>query len=209
MGHTIEVIGKQAKVFPIQYIPSKENIADIATRSETLVSTIGQNSTWQLGTNWLSQPRKNWPATRSFIKEELPDIECKNPIRILVSTSQLKNYRCPFVINALKSCNDYYDALAKVTKNILDFSSKLASFKSSHKLIERHTILNPEASHRAWSLLFEDAMGETDLLFFQGELRNFEHTSRTIEGINRTIHVTTGRLSGAAVSAMSGQITYF
>merc|ERR1712089_3068 len=203
--HTIEVIGKQAKVFPIQYIPSKENIADIATRSETLVSTIGPNSIWQIGPTWLSQPRKNWPATRSFIKEELPDIECKNPIRILVSTSQFKNYRCPFVINALKSCNDYYEALAKVTKNIIDFNSRLASFRSSHKLLQGHTILNSEASHRAWSLLFEDAMGETDLLFSQGELKNFEGTSRTIEGINRTIHVITGRLSGAAVSAISGQ----
>merc|ERR1712112_413313 len=143
----------------------------------------------------VTKPRIEWPATRSFIKEELPDIECKNLIRILVSTNKVNNYRCPFVINALKSCNDYYDALAKVTKNILDFNSKLASFKSSHNLKEKHTILNSEASHRAWSLLFEDAMGETDLLFSQGELKNFEHTSRTIDGINRTIHVTTGRLS--------------
>merc|ERR1712163_105962 len=203
--HTLEVIGKQAKVHPIQYIPSKENIADIATRSETQVSTLGPNSIWQLGPAWLSKPSKDWSATRSFIKEELPDIECKNPIRILVSTNQIKAYRCPFVINALKSCNDYYDALAKVTKNILDFSSKLASFKSSHNLKEKHTIVNSEASHRAWSLLFEDAMGETDLLFSQGELKNFEHTSRTIEGMNRTIHVTTGRFSGAAVYVMSGQ----
>merc|ERR1711867_145653 len=202
---TIEVIGKQAKVFPIQHIPSKENIADIATRSETLVSTIGPNSIWQLGPAWLSQPRKHWPVTRSFIKEELLDIECKNPIRILVSTSQVNNYRCPFVINALKSCNDYYEALAKVTRNLLDVNSKLASFKSSHKLLEGHTMLNSEASHRAWSLLFKDAMGETDLLFSQGELKNFEHTSRTIQGINRKIHVTTGRLSGTAVSAMLGQ----
>ena len=48
-------------------------------------------------------------------------------------------------------------------------------------------------------------MGETDLLFSQGELKNFKHTSRTIQGINRTIHLTTGRLSSAAVSAMTGQ----
>jgi len=199
------LLGKQAKVFPFQNIPSKENIADITTRSETQVSTLGPNSIWQLGPAWLSKPRKDWPATRSFIKEELPDIECKNPIRILVSTNQVNNYRCPFVINALKSCNDYYDALAKVTKNLLDVNSKLASFKSSHRLLEGHIMQNSEASHRAWSLLFEDAMGETDLLFSQGELKNFEHTSRTIQGINRTIHVTTGRLSSAAVSAMTGQ----
>merc|ERR1712101_13127 len=203
--HTLEVIGKQAKVSPIQHIPSKENIADIATRTETLVSTIGLESIWQIGPKWLTQPRTEWPATRAFAKEELPAAECKNPIRIFVSTNQVQAYRCPFVINALKSCNDYYDALRKVTKNILDFSSRLASIRSSHSLLQEHTILNSEASHKAWSLLFEDAMGETDLLFSQGELKNFEHTSRTIQGINRTIHVTTGRFSGAAVSVMAGQ----
>merc|ERR1711867_148240 len=48
-------------------------------------------------------------------------------------------------------------------------------------------------------------MGETDLLFSQGELKNFEGTSKTIEGINRTIHVTTGRLSSTSVAAVSGQ----
>ena len=33
--HTLDSIKKQAEVMPIQYIPSKESIADIATRSET------------------------------------------------------------------------------------------------------------------------------------------------------------------------------
>ena len=31
--HTLDSIKKQAEVMPIQHIPSKENIADIATRS--------------------------------------------------------------------------------------------------------------------------------------------------------------------------------
>ena len=81
----------------------------------------------------------DWPATRAFAKEELPAAECKNPIRILVLTNQFQSYRCPFVINALKSCNDYYDALRKITKNILDFSSRLASIRSSHALVQKHT----------------------------------------------------------------------
>ena len=55
--HTLELIGKQANVLPIQHIPSKENIADIATRTETLVSTIGPESLWQTGPKWLTQPR--------------------------------------------------------------------------------------------------------------------------------------------------------
>merc|ERR1712240_313378 len=99
-------------------------------------------------------------------------------------------YRCPFVIDALKSCNDYYDALRKITKNILGFSSKLASIRSSHALVQKHTTSNSEASYKAWSLIFEDAKGETDLLFSQGKLKNFEGTSKTFEGVNRTIHIT-------------------
>ena len=42
--HTLDYIRKQAKVMPIQYIPSKENIADIATRSETSLSMLGTES---------------------------------------------------------------------------------------------------------------------------------------------------------------------
>ena len=45
--HTLDYIRKQANVMPIQYIPSKENIADIATRSETSLSMLGPESLWQ------------------------------------------------------------------------------------------------------------------------------------------------------------------
>ena len=58
---------------PIQYIPSKENIADIATRSETSLSMLGPESSWQSGPHWLSLPRIQWPASRLFPKEEFPD----------------------------------------------------------------------------------------------------------------------------------------
>ena len=49
--HTLDSIKKQAEVMPIQHIPSKENIADIATRSETSLSTLGPDSLWQIGPN--------------------------------------------------------------------------------------------------------------------------------------------------------------
>ena len=74
----------------------------------------------------------HWPVSRSFAKEEFPANECKNPIGILVLATQDASLRCPFVINALSSCNDYYDALRKVTKNILEFISRLASHRSKH-----------------------------------------------------------------------------
>ena len=71
--HTLDYIGKQAKVLPIQYIPSKENITDIATRSETSLSMLGPESLWQTGPQWLSLPRMQWSASRSFAEEEFPD----------------------------------------------------------------------------------------------------------------------------------------
>ena len=48
-------------------------------------------------------------------------------------------------------------------------------------------------------------MSETDTLFSQGKLQHFQGTSRTIDGVNRTIHVTTGRMSNSALKAISGQ----
>ena len=47
--HTLDILRKQVTVLPIQHIPSNENVADMATREETLVSTIGPESLWQSG----------------------------------------------------------------------------------------------------------------------------------------------------------------
>ena len=48
-------------------------------------------------------------------------------------------------------------------------------------------------------------MPKIDLLFSQGKLKSFEGSSRTVEGVNRSIHVTKGRLSNSALIAVSGQ----
>ena len=46
---------------------------------------------------------------------------------------------------------------------------------------------------------------KTDLLFSQGKLKSFKGSSGTIKGVNRSIHVTKGRLSNSALIAVSGQ----
>ena len=48
-------------------------------------------------------------------------------------------------------------------------------------------------------------MPKIDLLFSQGKLKSFEGSSRTVEGVNRSIHVTKGRLSNSTLIAVSGQ----
>ncbi len=46
---------------------------------------------------------------------------------------------------------------------------------------------------------------KTDLLFSKGKLKSFKGSSGTIKGVNRSIHVTKGRLSNSTLIAVSGQ----
>ena len=46
LHHTLDYIRKQAKVMPTQYIPTQENIAYIAIRSEISLSTLGPDALW-------------------------------------------------------------------------------------------------------------------------------------------------------------------
>ena len=46
LHQTLDYIRKQTKVMPIQYILTKENIAYIATGSETSLSTLGPDALW-------------------------------------------------------------------------------------------------------------------------------------------------------------------
>ena len=64
---------------------------------------------------------------------------------------------------------------------------------------------NVSASNRAWSLLFEDVIFENDNLFSQGSLKNVEGCTRTIEGVDRSIHLTTGRFSKTSLKVVSDQ----
>ena len=77
-----------------------------------------------------------WPASRSFVKEEFPDNEWKIPIRIILLAAQNISLRCPIVVNTLMMCQDYYYALNKVTKNLLNICPKLVSQISNHALLK-------------------------------------------------------------------------
>ena len=50
--YLLDRVRDQANVLPIKHISSKENVADLATRSETLLSSIGPGLLWQNGPNW-------------------------------------------------------------------------------------------------------------------------------------------------------------
>ena len=100
-----------------------------------------------IGPHWLSLPKIQWPASRSFAREVIPDNEHKNPIKILLLAAKSTSLTCPIVVNALKSCNDYYDALRKVTKNLLDICHKLVFQRFIHALVPTPAVSKSEASH--------------------------------------------------------------
>ena len=96
---------------------------------------LGPESLSQSGPHWLSLPRMQWPSSRTFAKEEFPDNEWKIPIRIPLLAAQNTSLRYPIVVKTLMTCQDYYYALNKVTKNLLNICPKLVSQISNHALL--------------------------------------------------------------------------
>ena len=125
---------------------------------------LGPKSLYQTGPHWLSLPRMQWPASRLLSKEEFPDTECKNLIKTLLLAAQNTSLRYSIVVNALKICNAYNNALRKDIKNLIDSCLKLVSQKCNYTLVLVPTISNSEASYRVCSLFFEDAMPGSDLI---------------------------------------------
>ena len=67
------------------HIASADNISDICTRRESHLNNLGEGSVWQTGPSWLRRPRYTWPCTRDFNNKELPQIETKTPIKVVIA----------------------------------------------------------------------------------------------------------------------------
>ena len=67
--YRIDIIRDQVNVLPNQYIPTEENIAHLATKSQTSLTYIEPGSLWQNLPNQLLKPVTEWPATRSLARE--------------------------------------------------------------------------------------------------------------------------------------------
>ena len=159
----------------------------------------------QQGPKWLLQPRSQWPSTRDFCRENFPEVETRNPIKILVSRSAYCN---PIIISALELSHTYDKAVHCLARslmsvrNLLRWSGRMAGavFPSGQATTSqdsgeasRPIILDnyPQAMSRASQLLFEDAMGPTDDLLTEGYLTNLH--IKTVDGINQSLHSTVGR----------------
>ena len=152
---TIDHIREQVKAMPTQYILSKENTAGLATRSETSLSMLGPNSLYQIGPHCLTLPGIQWPASRSLSNVKFPDNEYKTLIRTLVLAAENTSLKYSIVVNALKMCNAYYNALRKDIKNPIDSCLKHVSQNDNYTSALVPSIYNSEASHRVCSLFLK------------------------------------------------------
>ena len=112
------------------------------------------------------------------------------------------------MISVLEECQTYTQAKNRITKNVMDFAKSRFWPKQSVSngllaSISKPSLSGTEALQRAKSLLFEDVMDLTDDLFSGGQLEHLD--ARTVEGVNRTLHVTRGRFTKSALAAVSGQ----
>ena len=79
-------VGTQEEIF---HVPSKQNIADLATHRTANVSDCVIGSMWQCGPTWLRTPRRSWPVSREFDMNTIPKEETKGQIRIISPTISL------------------------------------------------------------------------------------------------------------------------
>ena len=73
---------------------------------------------------------------------------------------------------------------------------------SKVKILRKNFALFSECLAQAKSLMFEESMGETDILISQGRLDGL--SIETIEGINQSIHYTTGRFGSSTTEKLYG-----
>ena len=63
----------------VHHVSGALNPADIATRGNSCLESLGPGSFWQTGPAFLCSPRSEWPVTRDFVRAEIPDEERRNP----------------------------------------------------------------------------------------------------------------------------------
>ena len=88
-GEILENMDEIRKLVPLEdihFVPGELNPADIPTRGDSKLQDIGPNSLWQIGPQFLSLPRDQWPITREFIREPIPDEE-KRHVKAVASAA--------------------------------------------------------------------------------------------------------------------------
>jgi hypothetical protein len=137
---------KENSEIKYEYIPTKENVADLASRGTTL-NKLSKTNLWWHGPEWLCQPSKEWPSF-NFTLDENSDQQYKDEVKeekIIVETSlrACENGEkiamsdnndispCGIDINRFSSLT----RLLRVTALVLRFIRKLRRSKSNSRYL--------------------------------------------------------------------------
>ena len=186
-----EKIAAKTHLEEVFHVISSENIADICTRRESSLQILGPGSVWQSGPHWLREPRYNWPCNRDFAFRELPSEETKTPIRVVMAAKVTNSLTSSMVQFALNQYWTFSEATFSLARTI-----------SAVKQLRRDFAPLSDCIKQAKSLMFEESMKETDELITQGRLNGYD--IQTKEGINRSIHYTTGRFGKETLMKLYG-----
>jgi hypothetical protein len=206
VSELIENVAAIKKVCPVedlQYVASKENPADLATRGGIKLSEIGPKSFWQCGPTFLCWRRDLWPVTRDFVPKEVPEEEIRTRIsyffhlraKVLLSKTSSTPDLWAAIMNTL-----YYSNSFDKVKRILARLIKGWGMKAKDETLTHDTIGEPTAKELevAERLMLLTAMPLTAQAFYDKKLDSLYPKK------DGQVIVTTGRLGEKSLSRLLG-----
>ena len=176
-GEILENMDEIRKFVPLEevhYISGELNPADIPTRGDTKLEDIGPSSLWQIGPNFLSLPRDQWPVTRDFVRSSIPDEERRHAKAIVTAAFAAVIVKDPESINihptykvlsSILEYNDSLDSRKRVvalvlrgwklgkTEEILAAPPSVDELVQAEKLILAHSMLETAQAYHAGKLV--------------------------------------------------------
>ena len=157
MGNRVSEILSSTSIEQWYHVKSKENIADLGTRSTACVEDLDERSEWQLGKGWMKLPRERWPLTQDSTGATVSAEELSNPAIVAFLRKTDNSYN----IERFKGRS--YMFMLRVTARVLK-SVRYHSF--------RITELVPIDIEEAEKLCLKSSMMHTKQAFTEGKLKS-------------------------------------
>ena len=209
VSEILENMGEMRKfceVEEIMYVPGDLNPADVATRGYAKIDDIGPSSFWQLGPSFLRSRRDDWPVTRNFICNVVPEDELRGKqvflacLRATVMSSNVETAaNLPKLWVSVQKVLDYSNNIEKVIR-ILGYLVNLWRLSATKENITGEIVpgLTPDVLVTAERLLLLTAMPATFSAFESGRLLSLNPER------SGSIIVTRGRIGEQSLSRLLG-----
>lgn len=160
MGNRASEVHSISDVRRFFHIRSKQNIADLGTRTDATIADISEDSDWQRGTEWMRRPRAEWPVTQDATGVVIPKEEVR---KVNVGAAVVAKHEHCIDISRYKSKN--YMFVMRLFAIILRVA-KCRSFR-----IRLETICSAEI-RLAEKLCIKMSMMHTKIDFDNGKLKS-------------------------------------